>query len=315
MAVMEFRDSESSARRTVRWIREWGWFAALLFVPRVPNRFSLVYDRIVTAPNSLGEESLFLNLGYWEDGTQDFDQAGAALARLVATEARIGSDDVVVDVGCGLGDQDFLWAKEFGPKRITGVNISAKQIEISTARATELGLSDVVTYMHGSANDLPQSDASATKVTALESALHFPSRPRFFDEAFRVLEPGGRLVTADVVPLADEHVPSEVKRSRTKRILVHRIFTTARKNNTNAEEYRQALATAGFENVRVYSIRDHVYPQYTEYVSRRFELPEMRRINPLIRRFFGRKGASFWAPWLDYIVAVADKPHIEGLSR
>ncbi|WP_433672902.1 SAM-dependent methyltransferase [Nocardia sp. CA-136227] len=307
MTVLEFRDSESSARRTVRWVREWGWIASLLFVQKIPNRFSLVYDKVITGHNSLGEESLFINLGYWKDSPQTLDEAGAALARLVATEARLGSDDVVVDVGCGMGDQDFLWAKEFGPKRITGVNISAKQIEVSTARAAALGLSDVVEYVHGSANDLPQSDASATKVTALESALHFPSRPRFFEEAFRVLAPGGRLVTADVVPLANKYVSSEVRRSRLKRLVVHGAFTTGRKNNTDAEEYRQALLAAGFKDVRVYSIRDHVYPQYAEYVSRQRDHPQMRRINPLLRGFFGQKGADFWAPWLDYIVAVADK--------
>ncbi|WP_433592757.1 SAM-dependent methyltransferase [Nocardia sp. CA-145437] len=302
---MEFRDSESSTRRIMRWVREWGWFASLVFVPAIPRRFSRLYDDILTASNWLGEESMFFNLGYWKDSPQTFDQAGAALARLVATEASLGSDDVVVDVGCGFGDQDFLWADEFGPKRITGVNISAKQIEISTTRAAERGLSDIVDYVHGSASDLPQPDASATKVTALESALHFPSRPRFFDEAFRVLAPGGRLVTADVVPLA-----SRTSRLRPAGIVVRGIFTTARQNHTNAEEYRQALIAAGFENVRVHSIRDHVYPHYAEYVSRKLRQPEMRRINPLIRGFFGPRGASFWAPWLDYIVAVADKPPV-----
>ncbi|MFE5290295.1 SAM-dependent methyltransferase [Nocardia sp. NPDC056611] len=305
MTVMEFRDSESSTRRIMRWVREWGWFASLVFVPAIPRRFSRLYDDILTASNWLGEESMFFNLGYWKDSPQTFDQAGAALARLVATEASLGSDDVVVDVGCGFGDQDFLWADEFGPKRITGVNISAKQIEISTTRAAERGLNDIVDYVHGSASDLPQPDASATKVTALESALHFPSRPRFFDEAFRVLAPGGRLVTADVVPLA-----SRTSRLRPAGIVVRGIFTTARQNHTNAEEYRQALIAAGFENVRVHSIRDHVYPQYAEYVSRKLRQPEMRRINPLIRGFFGPRGASFWAPWLDYIVAVADKPPV-----
>ncbi|WP_257017477.1 MULTISPECIES: SAM-dependent methyltransferase [unclassified Rhodococcus (in: high G+C Gram-positive bacteria)] len=310
MTVMEFRDSESSTRRNLRWVREWGWFASLAFVPAIPDRFSRVYDDIFTASNWLGEESLFFNLGYWKDNPQTFDQAGAALARLVATEAGLGSDDVVVDVGCGFGDQDFLWADEFGPKRITGVNISVKQVEIATKRAAELGLSDIVEYMHGSASDLPQSDASATKVTALESALHFPSRSRFFDEAFRVLAPGGRLVTADVVPLANEHVSSRSSRFRPLEKIVHGIFTTGRQNHTNAEEYGQALVAAGFKDVSVYSIRDHVYPQYAEYVSRKLRQPEMRRINPLIRSFYGQRGAALWAPWLDYIVAVADKPSV-----
>lgn len=310
MTVMHFRDSESSTRRILRWSREWGKFASLAFVPAIPDRFSRVYDDIINASNSPGQESLFLNLGYWKDNPQTIDQACAALARLVATEAHLGPDDVVVDVGFGFGDQDFLWADEFGPKRITGLNISAKQVEIATARAAELGLSDIVEFMHGSASDLPQADGSATKVTALESALHFPSRSRFFDESFRVLAPGGRLVTADVVPLANEHVSSKTSRLRPLGRLVHGMFTTGRQNHTNAEEYRQALLAAGFQDVKVYSIRHHVYPQYAEYVSLRLGQPEMKRINPLIRGFFGRRGVSVWAPWLDYIVAVADKPAV-----
>ncbi|MET9489762.1 methyltransferase domain-containing protein [Nocardia sp. NPDC006630] len=267
-----------------------------------------MYDDIFTASNWLGEESLFFNLGYWKDNPQTFDQAGAALARLVAAEAHLESDDVVVDVGCGFGDQDFLWADEFGPKRITGVNISAKQVETASKRAAELGLSDIVEYIHGSASDLPQPDASVTKVTAVESALHFPSRSRFFDEAFRILAPGGRLVTADVVPLANEYVPSRIRRLRPLEKLVHGIFTTGPQNHTNAEQYRQALIASGFKDVKVYSIRHHVYPQYAEFVSRKLRQPEMRRINPLIRISYGRRGAEFWSPWLDYIVAIADKP-------
>jgi cyclopropane fatty-acyl-phospholipid synthase-like methyltransferase len=48
----------------------------------------------------------------------------------------------VVDCGPGYGDQDILWAKEFGVKHITGVNAAAQQIAISTRRVEETGLAD-----------------------------------------------------------------------------------------------------------------------------------------------------------------------------
>jgi hypothetical protein len=40
----------------------------------------------------------------------------------------------------------------------------------------------------------------------------------------------------------------------------------------------------------------------------RKHLNSINRINPIWRLYFGRFGVAIWSPWLDYVVATANKP-------
>ncbi|NNH70938.1 methyltransferase domain-containing protein [Nocardia uniformis] len=282
---------ESFGGRLRRWSGEWRRMAALPLAGSTPERVGRLYD-IVGTRNLFGEESLFINLGYWRDDPATLDEASADLARLVGREAGLGAEDVLVDVGFGYGDQDFLWAREFGPRRIVGVNVAEEQIAIARERAAELGLAEVIEYVHGSASALPVGDGSATKVTALESAFHFPSYTQFFGEAHRVLAPGGRLVTADIVPRV---LPGAAGLSWSGRDVF------------DAQRYRKALLEAGFETAHVYSIRRDVYGPLARYLRSRLREQDMRRVNPVLRLAFSRTGVRLWGPWADYIIAVAVK--------
>ncbi|WP_067819525.1 SAM-dependent methyltransferase [Nocardia inohanensis] len=267
---------ETLPERTGRWARECLEWAKVPFLPP-GRRVGRVYD-IVGPQNLFGENSLFINLGYWHEHPVTLDEASRDLARLVARTAELNPSDIQVDVGFGYGDQDFLWATEFAPERIIGLNIAPEQIAIATRRAAELGLADRIHFQFGSADAIPLDDASCTKVTALESAFHFPSYPKFFAEAHRILQPGGKLVTADITP-----------------------------RNTR-DHYRKLLQRAGFQDVTVHSIRDDVYPALARHLGKRFRAPDMHRVNPVLRATFSRPGLTLWGPWADYIIAVGTKP-------
>ena len=77
------------------------------------------------------------------------------------------------------------------------------------------------------------------------------------------------------------------------------------------EAYLVKLATAGFENVRVRSIREQVFEPFARYARGRLQEPEIKqRMHPLIRAFWGssvRDARAFDA--VDYIIATADKGH------
>lgn len=304
--MMGIAQIESRPRRLLRWLQELLQAGLTAFMP-VTARYGKLYDNVFGTTNLLGENSYFVNLGYWANNPATLDEACADLARLVATKAELQPEDKVVDVGCGYGDQDFLWVDEFEPSQIVGVNVATRQVAIANERARERGVAERISYVEGAAADLPLPDESATKVTALESAFHFPSRSDFFVEAHRVLEPGGRLVLADIVPLRRDAVAGPLRRLPLIGVLVRGMFMADRQP-LDIDSYAQALLRAGFIDPQVHSIRGDVYGPFNRFMTARFTQPEMRRVNPMGRLYFGKIGLGVWAPFMDYVVVVADKP-------
>ena len=265
-----------------------------------------VYDLLST--HSPTERGLYLNLGYWPRAA-DLDDASEALAMLVGETADLGPGDTLLDVGFGFADQDILWAQRLRPARIIGLNITASQVEVARRRVAELGLSDRIDLRHGSATDMALADGSVDKVVALECAFHFRSRERFFQEAWRVLKPGGRLVTADIIPMP--MVSGRLKRlqQRLSWWLVASKFAIPPENAYTQPTYHAMLAMRGFEDIRLDSIREAVYPPLHQFLAR--HPATLLRLHPLARlpaRLALRFDAASVYRGLDYVLATARKP-------
>lgn len=255
----------------------------------------------------LGERSHYVNLGYWRDRPATLDEAGAALATLAGEAARLGPGDVVLDAGCGFGDQDILWARRFGPKRIVGLNLSSVQAALARRRIERLGLSGRIGIRIASATRIPFRAASFDKVVAVESALHFESRIDFFREAFRVLRPGGRLATTDILPLA--HGSGFVDRASVA--LAALVWGIPWANLYPRRAYAGILRSLGFADVTVTSIREHVFAPFSRCMDRRVREPGMlSRLDPLFAAYWRVSVAAGGAPFQgwDYVLATARKP-------
>ncbi len=248
---------------------------------------------------------MFINFGYWKNNPATLDAASSELARLAARSGDFKASDIVVDCGPGYGDQDILWANEFGVKHITGVNVAAEQIAISTRRVEEAGLADRITYINASATDLPLDDESCTKVVALESAFHFPSRVDFFSEALRVLKPGGCLVTADIVP--KRTFLNTRFRRQVDRLGWRGASRKAVRKAANVVAYRELLLDMGFAEAETQSIASDVFRPLAKFLSKSLFAPNRNSVNPLLRLTV--RPDNFWIhEWhVDYILAVAHK--------
>jgi len=126
---------------------------------------------------------------------------GQNLARRLAQAVQMGRKDHLVDVGFGRGVQDILFLTEFDPASIAAYNIGEEQTKLAKALLQSLPseFGKRLRFNVGSATQLPAGNCTATKITSLENAFHYQLREDFFDEAYRVLCPGGILGLMDIV--------------------------------------------------------------------------------------------------------------------
>lgn len=203
----------------------------------------------VTVYESLGEDFFlapapgWLNLGWWE-GEGDEAEAARAPERLVEVIAEPlprGGD--VLDVANGLGAQDPVIARTCRPRLLVAVNLSGYQLRAGRPRLGSAGARPVL----ADAVRLPFADASFDGVISVEAAFHFPSRTRFFAEAFRVLRPGGVLSMSDVTV---EGMPRSVG-DVAAGLAQLRVWGLRIRQLASADQVSAAAAAAGFHDIRV----------------------------------------------------------------
>jgi ubiquinone/menaquinone biosynthesis C-methylase UbiE len=101
----------------------------------------------------------------------------------------------VLDLGSGTGRFTPLLADEFGGP-VYGVEPSDRMREAAEANATHSG----VTYLPGSATDIPLPDASCDVVLLFLVLHHVRDHDAAAAEIARVLRPGGRLLIRSLFP-------------------------------------------------------------------------------------------------------------------
>ena len=197
-----------------------------------------------------------LHHGYWQSGDESTSEAILNLSRLIAKQARITTGSRVCDFGCGYGATARLFAHEYGAE-VIGLTISRRQYELAQNRG-----GDNVKFLlcDGLVNNLPAQSFDA--LVAIESSEHIGDKAAFFQEAHRLMRPGGRLVVA--AWLAREHATTFEAR-----FLLEPICEEGRlPSMATAAEYLAMFEAAGFREAQCADLSRNVQKTWSICASR-----------------------------------------------
>ena len=127
-----------------------------------------------------------------------FHLRGILATKELAGAAALEPSSRVLDLGCGIGGPARYLAATFG-NMVTGVDLSPGFIDAATYLTARCGLSERVTFQTGDAFDLPFQDSAFDAVFLQHVAMNIEDRAALYAEVHRILTPGGRFATYDVV--------------------------------------------------------------------------------------------------------------------
>jgi ubiquinone/menaquinone biosynthesis C-methylase UbiE len=112
--------------------------------------------------------------------------------------------ETVLDLGSGGGIDCFIAAEQVGESgRVFGVDMTPDMLALANANRDRMGVTNVE-FIEGHLEDIPLPDASVDVVISNCVICLSPDKDAVFQEAYRVLTPGGRLHVSDMLAMTDE---------------------------------------------------------------------------------------------------------------
>lgn len=244
-------------------LRDWSDFAS---VEQMCNNVEQMYEDL-----NLGECPLFvgnfINFGYWENPMSDDIihvskrlESEKDLYRYVINQLNISPKDKILEVGTGLGVGCVLILEEYNPKFICGMDFCKAQVD----RATNFNQNFIqnfpnkLSFIQGAAEKIPYKSNTFDKVFSIEAAQHFVDLDKFAKEAYRVLKLNGQFIITTYFATSKQaanQLPNLIP-----------IIEGGTDHAYPVLDFKQYLEQAGFKDVKIESIGQHVWQGYDKWI-------------------------------------------------
>jgi SAM-dependent methyltransferase len=186
----------------------------------------------------------FTNLGYSVEDAAAAPKAanlGLGCGNPIAI-ASLKEGQVVLDLGSGAGFDCFLAARAVGKSgSVIGVDMTHEMLRKARENAQKNGFTNVE-FRLGEIEALPVADDSVDVIISNCVINLSPEKRRVFNEAFRVLKPGGRLAIADMVATAP--LPDDIKADWAA-------YTGCISGASQITELERMLQASGFKDIKI----------------------------------------------------------------
>ena len=176
---------------------------------------------------------------YRDTGAFDeFHIRGAEATRELANLVGLSQGQKVLDLGCGLGGPSRFIAGEYGCD-VTGIDLIPEFIQIASAIAEKVGLTDKVRFQLCNILDLPFKADAFDMVWSQHTLMNISNKAKLFNQIHRVLKPNGILALYEVLAgdLAPIYYPVQWSSDPGTNFLIQE------------NQMRELLHQAGFKNI------------------------------------------------------------------
>ncbi len=217
----------------------------------------------------------------------------------------VGSHDLnglrVLDIGCGIGGQDVVLAREFGA-RVVGLDIEAPLLERARKLIARNGLSDHVDFRLTVPGPLPFDDAQFDAVYSSGAFTQIPEKEGMFREVFRVLKPSGWFLVYDWMKSPDP-ISDDMRYFYEMEGLTYAMETL--------ERHGEILRAVGFTAIELIDSWD----QYRRLARREYEQMKGPMFPLMVEMLGQQKAEHFVENWRAMVVVLEKGEHRSGRYR